>query len=304
MNIIRAEHLGMGFGVRDALALAETEAARGPATILGQLVHNEHVLARLRSRGLRLENDLSAVTTDTVVVTAHGTSDRRREEIRATGRRMLDATCPLVHVAHRALGDLVRRGYHPVVIGQRDHVEVRGLTGDHPEADVILSESDLDHLTPRDRFGVVSQTTQPVERVRGLVEALKRRFPGSEVAFRDTVCLPTKQRQSAAESLARRSDVVVVLGGAHSNNTRELVSTCLRYCPRVHHIQTADDLDPDWFGPDDTVGLTAGTSTPEDLIQAVESRLLDFSRRWPTAEALNLAPISVPAPFPIPAVAA
>lgn len=293
----------MCFGVRDALALAETEAARGPATILGQLVHNEQVLARLRSRGLRLENDLSAVTTDTVVVTAHGTSDRRREEIRATGRRMLDATCPLVHFAHRALGDLVRRGYHPVVIGQRDHVEVRGLTGDHPEADVILAESDLDRVTRRDRFGVVSQTTQPVERVRGLVEALKRRFPGSEVVFRDTVCLPTKQRQSAAESLARRSDVVVVLGGAHSNNTRELVSTCLRFCPRVHHIQTADDLDPTWFSHDDTVGLTAGTSTPEDLIQAVESRLLNLARSWPMAEALNLASISVPAPVPVPAVA-
>lgn len=298
MNILRAEHLGMCFGVRDALALAETEAARGPATILGQLVHNEHVLARLRSRGLRLENDLSAVTTDTVVVTAHGTSDQRREEIRATGRRMLDATCPLVHFAHRTLGDLVRRGYHPVVVGQRDHVEVRGLTGDHPEADVILTESDLDRVLRRDRFGVVSQTTQPVERVRGLVEALKRRFPGSEVAFRDTICLPTKQRQSAAESLARRSDVVVVLGGAHSNNTRELVSTCLRFCMRVHHIQTADDLDPTWFSPDDTVGLTAGTSTPEDLIQAVESRLLNLARSWPMAETLNLAPLSVPTPVP------
>jgi 4-hydroxy-3-methylbut-2-enyl diphosphate reductase len=136
------------------------------------------------------------------------------------------------------------------------------------------------------------------------VEALKRRFPGSDVAFRDTVCLPTKQRQSAAESLARRSDVVVVLGGAHSNNTRELVSTCLRYCPRVHHIQTSDDLDPSWFGPEDTVGLTAGTSTPEDLIHAVESRLLQLARRWPTAEPLQLTPISVSSPIPIPAVAA
>ncbi|MBL9174251.1 MAG: 4-hydroxy-3-methylbut-2-enyl diphosphate reductase [Verrucomicrobiales bacterium] len=303
MNLLRADHLGMCFGVRDALALAEAEAARGPATILGQLVHNEHVLARLRAQGLRLETDLAVVTTETVVVTAHGTSDRHREEIRASGRRMLDATCPLVHVAHRALGDLVRRGYHPVVIGQRDHVEVRGLTGDHPQCDVILHESDVDRMAPRDRFGVVSQTTQPLDRVRTLVDVLRRRFPQSEVVFRDTVCLPTKQRQSAAESLARRSDVVVVLGGAHSNNTRELVATCLRSCARVHHIQTAADLDPEWFRPTDTVGLTAGTSTPDDLIRSVEERLQAFARRSVASEPLSLSPILLP-PVSLPVASA
>ena len=273
MKILRAEHLGMCFGVRDALLLAEDEAAHGSATILGQLVHNDQVLARLRGRGLKLETDLAAVATDTVIITAHGISERRLAEVRATGRRVLDATCPLVQVAHRALADLVRRGYHPVVIGQRDHVEVRGLTGDHPDCDVVLTEADLDRLKPRDQFGVVSQTTQPVDRVRALVAALRQRFPGSEVVFRDTVCQPTKQRQSAAESLARECDVVVVLGGAHSNNTRELVATCSRFCGRVFHIQTVSDLNDAWFGEEDIVGLTAGTSTPDDLIRDVEARL-------------------------------
>ena len=279
MKILRAEHLGMCFGVRDALALAADEAARGPATVLGQLVHNEQVLSRLRAQGLKLETDLAAVTTHTVVITAHGTSERRLEEVRATGRRVLDATCPLVQVAHRALADLVRRGYHPLVIGQRDHVEVRGLTGDFPECDVILTEAELATLAPRDKFGVISQTTQPVDRVRRLVAALRERFPASEVAFRDTVCQPTKQRQSAAEALARRCDVVLVLGGAHSNNTRELVATCSRYCARVFHIQTVSDLNEDWLADGDTVGLTAGTSTPDDLIRAVELRLQQIASR-------------------------
>ena len=279
MKILRAEHLGMCFGVRDALALAADEAARGPATVLGQLVHNEQVLSRLRAQGLKLETDLAAVTTQTVVITAHGTSERRLEEVRATGRRVLDATCPLVQVAHRALADLVRRGYHPLVIGQRDHVEVRGLTGDFPECDVILTEAELATLAPRDKFGVISQTTQPVDRVRRLVAALRERFPASEVAFRDTVCQPTKQRQSAAEALARRCDVVLVLGGAHSNNTRELVATCSRHCARVFHIQTASDLNEDWLADGDTVGLTAGTSTPDDLIRAVELRLQQIASR-------------------------
>lgn len=278
MTILRAEHLGMCFGVRDAIALAHAEAARQPVTVLGDLVHNDTVLADLRSRGVRLERDLGSVRTDAVIITAHGTSDRHRAEVRARGHRLLEATCPLVHFAHRSLAGLVARGLHPVVIGQRDHVEVRGLTGDFPQADVVLGESEIDALSERPAFGVVSQTTQPIARVRELVAHLRRRFPASEVVFRDTVCQPTKQRQSAAEELARQCDVVIVIGGAHSNNTRQLVATCGRFCDRVHHVQTAGDLDPAWFQAEDAVGLTAGTSTPDSTIQAVEAALKRLER--------------------------
>jgi len=284
MKLLRAEHLGMCFGVRDALALARAEAARQPVTVLGELVHNETVLADLRSQGVRLERDLAAVTTPTVLITAHGASERRLAEVRARGHRVLEATCPLVHFAHRALGELVARGLHPVVIGQRGHVEVQGLTGDHPNCDVVLSEADVDALTPRPGFGVVAQTTQPIARVRELVAHLRSRFPASEVVFRDTVCQPTKQRQSAAEELARRCDAVVVIGGANSNNTRQLVATCRRFCERVHHVQTAGDLCPEWFQADDTVGLTAGTSTPDSTIQAVETALRRMERGSPSRE--------------------
>ena len=213
IKIIRAAHLGMCFGVRDAISLALDESSRRPLTILGELVHNESVLAELRAR------------------------------------------------------------FHPVIIGKRDHVEVRGLTGDLKEFDIVLTEADIAQLIKRPRFGIAAQTTQPVEKVCRLATLIQRRFPGSEVRFIDTVCQPTKQRQTAAIKLAQQSDVVLVIGGQHSNNTRELAATCQTYCPRVHHIQSAGDIRAEWFEGARIVGITAGTSTPEWTIDAVEQWL-------------------------------
>jgi 4-hydroxy-3-methylbut-2-enyl diphosphate reductase len=261
----------MCFGVRDAIQLALGQ--REPLTILGDLVHNPTVLRHLRSQGVKLEHQVARLATPAVMVTAHGVSDRTLDQLRRTGRRVIQGTCPLVHYAHQALRNLVRQGFHPVVIGRRDHVEVRGLTGDFDDADVVLSEDEVDRLTPRTRFGVVAQTTQPSDRVRRLVDRMHWRFPGAEVRFVDTVCQPTKQRQAAAVELAAQSDVVIVVGGAHSNNTHELVATCRRYCPRVHHVQEAADLRSAWLRDARTVGLTAGTSTPDEVIDAVEERL-------------------------------
>lgn len=276
-RLLRAAHLGMCFGVRDAIALAIQQNQRAPLTILGQLVHNPAVVEDLRRRGIGLAEDLSSVRTSTVMVTAHGAAERTLAQLRARGLRVLEATCPLVHVAHRAVQQLVRDGYHPIIIGKRGHVEVRGLTGDLDDYDIVLSEEDVVALQPRPRFGVAAQTTQPIDRVRRLVELIRQQFPGSEVRFIDTVCQPTKQRQQAAVELAQQCDVVVVIGGAHSNNTRELVATCARACRRVHHVQSADDLRPDWFEGAATVGLTAGTSTPDAVIDAVERRLQEIS---------------------------
>ena len=275
MRVIRAEHLGMCFGVRDAVALALQEAQSQPLTILGDLVHNETVLAELRARGIRIAQHAAAVETHMVMVTAHGASERAINKVRGQGHSVMEATCPLVHVAHRAVRNLVRDGYHPVIVGKRDHVEVRGLTEDLAEFDVILCEEDIFGLKERARFGVAAQTTQPVDKVRGLVERMRRHFPNSEVRFVDTVCQPTKQRQNSAMELARQSNMVLVIGGLHSNNTHELVNTCRRYCTRVHHIQTAEDLRGEWFMDADTVGLTAGTSTPDAMVGSVEKWLAE-----------------------------
>jgi 4-hydroxy-3-methylbut-2-enyl diphosphate reductase len=273
MKILRASHLGMCFGVRDAIQLARDQSATGPFTILGDLVHNETVLDELRQQGVRIEQNVTGVNTPSVMITAHGASEKTRAAIRERGLNILEATCPLVHSAHRAIARLVNDGFHPVIIGKRDHVEVRGLTGDLKEFDVVLEESDVADLRERPRFGVAAQTTQPIDRVRRLVRLIGQRFPRSQLRFVDTVCQPTKQRQTAAIELARKSEVVIVIGGTNSNNTRELVDTCGRFCERVHHVQTAEDLRRDWFTGAGTVGITAGTSTPDSLIQGVEQWL-------------------------------
>lgn len=279
MQIIRAESLGMCFGVRDAIALAVTQAQTAPLTILGDLVHNATVLAELETKGIVIARDPSHVRTQAVMVTAHGASERSLSRTRALGLQVVEATCPLVHVAHRAVGALVRDGYHPVIIGQRAHVEVRGLTEDLDRFDVVLEEEDVLTLEEHPRIGVAAQTTQPLERVARLVALIRRRFPHSDVRFIDTVCKPTKQRQTAATQLARRSDVVIVIGGAESNNTRELVTTCRRHCSRVHHVQTEADLRREWFRETDTVGLTAGTSTPDAVIDRVEQRIREVAAK-------------------------
>jgi 4-hydroxy-3-methylbut-2-enyl diphosphate reductase len=273
MRILRAAHLGMCFGVRDAIALAIEHAEAGPLTILGDLVHNPTVLRTLEAKGIAVAQDPAQVTTPTLMVTAHGTSDRTRARTRALGLTVVEATCPLVDVAHRAVTTLAREGYHVVIVGQRDHVEVRGLVGDLDRCDVVLDDADVLALEEHPRIGVAAQTTQAVDKVRHLVNLIRRRFPHSEVRFIDTVCKPTKFRQTAAVDMARQSDVVVVVGGRSSNNTRELVKTCSRYCARVHHVQTDADVCPEWFDGAEVVGLTAGTSTPDEVIDRVEARI-------------------------------
>src|SRR5262245_43912123 len=173
MQILRAAHLGMCFGVRDAVALALEHADNGPLTILGDLVHNPTVLTALEARGIAVAHDLAHVRTPTLMVTAHGTSERTLAQTRALGLTVVEATCPLVRVAHHAVAALARAGYHVVIVGQRDHVEVRGLTGDLDGFDVVLDDADVLTLHEHPRIGMVAQTTQPVERVRHLAAMIR-----------------------------------------------------------------------------------------------------------------------------------
>jgi 4-hydroxy-3-methylbut-2-enyl diphosphate reductase len=278
MTVIRADHLGMCFGVRDAIALALDRAEAAPLTILGDLVHNAAVLTALRDKGIAVAYDPAHVMTPTMMVTAHGASERSLADSRARGLEVVEATCPLVHAAHRAIHALVCDGYHPIIIGQRAHVEVRGMTEDLDAFDVVLDESDVLALEAHPRMGIAAQTTQPVDRVRHLVALTRTRFPNADIRFIDTVCQPTKQRQDAAVALARQCDIVIVIGGADSNNTRELVQTCSRHCSRVHHIQAESDLRAEWFTAADTAGITAGTSTPDAIIDRVERRIRELAR--------------------------
>ena len=297
MKILLAEHFGMCFGVRDAIAQAETLAVAGSLTILGELVHNPVVRERLGKQGV-VEGSLNDPTAQLprrgalqaptavkkpplpvqVMITAHGASDLRKKEWQAAGYNLADGTCPLVRHAHAQLAALVSAGYFPVVIGQAGHVEVRGLTEDFPGATVIGETADIAQLPEKTRYGVVSQTTQPIDRVRILVDEIRRAHPRAEVRFADTVCKPTKDRQTALQRLIAEAAVIVVVGGRASNNTRQLVETCRAAGRRTIHIERAEDLVAADFADVSVVGLTAGTSTLPETVEAAHHRLEEFSR--------------------------
>jgi 4-hydroxy-3-methylbut-2-enyl diphosphate reductase len=153
-----------------------------------------------------------------------------------------------VRKAHQALAILVEEGCHPVVIGQSQHVEVRGLVGDFPQASVLLNEAEAPLIAPHAKLGVISQTTQPLERALQLVQALKETHLHSEVRFIDTVCHPTKQRQTALEELCRNCEIVIIIiGGKNSNNTRQLTEKASRLGVRAHQIETPEDIQEEWF---------------------------------------------------------
>ncbi len=305
MKVSLADHYGMCFGVRDALRTTHELAAGQQVTVLGQLVHNPVVSEHLDSLGVQTANlfDLESAPppgqkpstegaknprpdTDSgnlpvaasredrvMLVTAHGASNRDRDAWKNTGHTLADTTCPLVKKAHHAIATLVAAKYFPVVIGKKDHVEVRGLTGDFPQAAVILTPEEIEALPFHSKIGVVSQTTQPLDRVTALVDAIRRRHPSAEVRFIDTVCQPTKDRQAALEKLCRENQVVIAVGGHNSNNTAQLAATARKLGATAYHIATADELEPGWFQGVETVGLSAGTSTLDETVRQVHDRL-------------------------------
>ena len=289
MKIQLAEHYGLCFGVRDAIAQAEKLAATGPLTILGELVHNPVVRERLDALGVH-QGQLATpgdAPTPQVMITAHGASDAARAAWRGAGFDVADGTCPLVKHAHHQLRLLVDLGAQPVVIGKPGHVEVNGLVGDFPQAIVVENEADFSKLPAAARYGVVSQTTQPIERVQQLVAALRAHFPASEVVFRDTVCQPTKNRQNALRKLLAECDTLVVVGGHNSNNTLQLVAAAEAAGRRAIHITRADELRAEWFADAQHVGVTAGTSTLKETVAAVVARLEDFVKEKQTPSVLQ-----------------
>lgn len=280
LEVVLADSLGFCFGVRDAIALVRERARRSgaPVTVLGPIVHNPAVVAELERERIRFAAQLSDVKPGTeLVLTPHGVADpvRHAAEEKVGSERLADATCPLVRRVHVAAKSLLDQGRHVVVIGRRDHVEVKGLIGSFPPGatTVVLGDEDLALLEGKPRLGVVAQTTQPLDRVKALVAAIEARFPAADVVFVDTVCYPTKIRQEAVKKLARSCEAVVIVGGKTSNNTRELADTVRAHGSQAFWVEHASELDPRWFAGMRKVGVTAGTSTPDDSIAAVVTTL-------------------------------
>jgi 4-hydroxy-3-methylbut-2-enyl diphosphate reductase len=266
----------MCFGVRDALAAMEQLTDPAGVTVHGELVHNEEVLRRLHERGFAMNPEAGRTSlplTERVVITAHGVSEKERTRLLDAGKELIDTTCPLVRRVHQAAQELQRGGWFVLVIGKPDHVEVQGIVGDLERSEVVPNAGAVRRYDDT-RLGVICQSTTPPEEAERVVRAIRDANPGAAVRFLDTICRPTKERQQAARELIGQVEALVVVGGRHSNNTRQLARLAESRGLPVAHVQAAADLDPEWLAPFRVVGLTAGTSTLESTVDEVEQALL------------------------------
>lgn len=276
MKVIRAAAMGMCFGVREALETARSIERPGDVTIYGELVHNEDVARELAGRGFRLigEADRGGAipATPRVLITAHGICRLERLRLIAAGYELIDTTCPLVRRAHDAALALQKMGCLVLVIGRRGHVEVAGLTGDLTRFEVIQSAADV-RRWGAPLIGVICQTTTPPALAGEILDRIRWLNPASRIHHAATICRSTLDRQAAVRSLLHRVEALVVVGGRNSNNTRQLAEMARAAGKPCALVQSADELDARWAGRFESVGLTAGTSTPDAVIESVHRRL-------------------------------
>jgi len=289
MKISLASALGTCFGVKDAINLALEPQFKGDLTIVGQLVHNRQVNESLKKNGVSVvdgADDLAQIKTKKVMITAHGAAEKMKKKLTDAGLVVFDASCPLVMRAHNTIKSMVDKNYFPVVIGQEDHVEVKGIVGDLDDYVVVGSEDDLEKLraTGKRKFGIVSQTTQQVEKVEQIVGKIRKMDCVDDVAFVNTICQPTRDRQIAVGDLADQVDLMIVIGGYNSSNTKKLVQVCDERNVEAHHVEASSQLDKQWFTNKKHVGITAGTSTPEYIINDVHSAILKIAREMDELE--------------------
>ncbi len=282
MKISLASALGTCFGVKDAIDLAMDPEFKSSLTIIGQLVHNTQVNESLNRNDVALVNgidEIDNIKTKMVMITAHGASDRIKDRLQAKGFIVYDASCPLVMRVHQVIKSMVRDNFFPVVIGQEAHVEVKGIVGDLEEYLVINNEEDIAKLREigKRKIGIVSQTTQQMEKVEGLAAKIREMDCIDEVKFVNTICQPTRDRQVAVRELADQVDLMIVIGGYNSSNTKKLVQVCDEKKIESHHIETSSQIKRDWFINKKHVGITAGTSTPEYVINEVHTAILEIA---------------------------
>lgn len=280
MNVKVATSKGFCFGVEDAIEIAEAAVAEhGPGKIvaLGPVIHNKEVVGKLERAGLKQEGDLETVDSEkAILIRSHGAPPETFQRAAERGLKIVDATCVLVKRAQEVVRQLHEDGYHVVMIGDPEHPEVRGVIGYAPEVTVVDRGADLEEALPyKERLGIVAQTTHSPEHVAKMIaEILKRPF--REVKVVNTLCLEVTRRQEAAAALAKEVDVMFVLGGLNSANTRELARLCREQrCP-THHVETWSQFEASMVAGKETAGVTAGASTPDDVVEEFVRNLTEW----------------------------
>jgi len=274
MKVVVADQAGVCFGVKRALELVEAEADKGdPLATLGPLIHNPQVVKRLEEKGVRVVRDVSEAEGGAIVMPSHGVASEVKATAERAGFRVIDATCPFVANVHKVVRRLASHGYLVVVVGDAGHSEVKAILSAAGEGAVVISSPE--EVGERDwsgkKVGIVSQTTQTPERFGEIVGRIAAR--AKEVVAHNTICYATHDRQSAARELAPKVDAMFVVGGRNSANTNRLAEICRESGVPTFHIETADEIDESAVKGVRVVGLTAGASTPDWIINEVRSRL-------------------------------
>lgn len=281
MRIITAKRAGFCFGVKRAItiAFAVAEDKKTGVYTLGPIIHNPQVIERLKEMGvypLDSIKDISKNRVRAIIIRTHGVPAPLIDEIREAGIEIIDATCPYVKKAQHYAKLLTEEGYQVVILGDKSHPEVEGIMS-YAGKDVVVVDRGKKLPRLKTKIGIVVQTTQPIDALKKLLsEAIER---VKEIKVHNTICSSTALRLRETESIARRADVMIVVGGKNSANTTQLANLCKSLSVPTHHIETSKELKEGWFKGVKTVGITAGASTPDWIINDVKKRIKDIGGR-------------------------
>ncbi|HTC19340.1 MAG TPA: 4-hydroxy-3-methylbut-2-enyl diphosphate reductase [bacterium] len=270
-----ANAAGFCFGVKKAIQKAET---MDRAFIFGSLIHNPQEVARLASLNKKIVHSLEDVEDNRVVITAHGLDINVIGQMKERNLEIIDTTCPLVTKIYNEGHKLEAQGLQIVIIGDPKHVEVKGIASRMKNPLIVYHEEDIQAVPEGSKVGVVCQSTLLMEKFDKFVALLRARC--AEVVTVNTICKPTKDRQTAAAALSKTMDIMIVIGGRNSSNTHKLADTCKMNLPHdTYHVETAQELEPKWFEGKNKVGITAGASTPDYLIEEVITKIRTYDSK-------------------------
>lgn len=271
MKIILGESAGFCFGVKRAthMAFAATENQHRRISSLGPIIHSPQLVKRLEEQGVEVVNRVEDIPGGMVIIRSHGVTAGEMEQIYARHLEVVDATCPFVKKAQEYAGLLSQQGYALVLVGERQHPEVRGIVSYAKDGEVyvVSGRREAEELPARKRIGVVAQTTQSYANLREVIDVCLGK--SQELRVYNTICDATSVRQNEARSIAGQVDLMLVIGGFNSANTTRLAQICRELQPNTHHIETAEEIAPEWFHGVSAVGITAGASTPQWIIDEV-----------------------------------